>query len=211
MTNRFLLLTVSWVAFFSGHALGQPTVGGNGDSRSSESSDSSVDAAHLLDSPPVPEHLRDLFDRMEAANRRSQDVFRQLSAEQMNFQPSDGTHTPRWNAEHMAGSQLLFFSQIYHALDSRIPVVDRNPKQMPEDYQALHPGRSGKEEARALQRVDDFCRRHAYLLKDIQLDEKPPATFWPSLEALLLQMEKHYDEHTANVKKKFQLPDWPKG
>ena len=110
----------------------------------------------------------------------------------------------------MAGRQLLFFSQIYNALDSSIPVVDRNPQQMPVDHEARYPSWGGKNEARAMQRVDAFCRRYAYLLKDIQLDERPPATSWPSLEALLLQMEKHYDEHTANVKKKFQLPDWPK-
>lgn len=181
-------------------------------SSSDNSSSSQVDAAALLDEPrPVPEHLRELFDRVEAANRRSQDVFRQLSVEQMNFKPANGSHTPRWNAEHMSGRQLLFFSQIYHSLDPSIPVVDWNPQQMPEDYQARHPDWSGADEARAMQRVDDFCRRYAYLLQDIQLKDKPPATFWPSLETLLLQMENHYDEHTANVKKKFELPDWPKG
>lgn len=202
MSNHFSILFVSFV-FLTGHAFGQSDV--------NDSGHSSDEASLVLDAPPaVPEHLQQMFDRMEAANRRSQDVFRQLSVEQMNFKPSDGTHTPRWNAEHMAGRQLLFFSQIYHALDPSIPVVDRNPKQMPADYKARNPTWSGNDEARAMQRVDDFCRRYAYLLKDIQLDERPPATSWRSLNALLLQMEKHYDEHTANVKKKFQLPDWPK-
>lgn len=169
------------------------------------------DAALLLDAPqPIPDHLRPLFDRMEAANRRSQDVFRNLSVEEMNFKPSNGTHTPRWNAEHMAGRQLLFFSQIYHELDESIPVVDWNPKQMPKDYVARHPDWSGADEARMMQRVDTFCRRYAYLLKDIPLDAKPPATNWPTLESLLLQMERHYGEHTLNVQKKFELPDWPK-
>ena len=168
------------------------------------------DAALLLKAPqPVPAHLQPLFDRMEAANRRSQDVFRKLTVEQMNFKPSNGSHTPRWNAEHMAGRQLLFFSQIYHQLDESIPIVDWNPRQMPEDYEARHPDWSGAEEARMMQRVDTFCRRYAYLLKDIPLKAKPPATNWPTLEALLLQMERHYDEHTGNVKKKFELPDWP--
>jgi hypothetical protein len=202
MSNLYFVSLVSLLTFLPGHALGQSK--GSNDPPS-------VDASSLLDAPPpIPEHLRELFDRMEAANRRSQDVFRQLSVEQMNFKPSNGTHTPRWNAEHMAGRQLLFFSQIYHALDSNIPVFDRNPRQMPGDYEARNPNWSGKEEARAMQRVDDFCRRYAYLLDDVQLDERPPATSWSSLEALLLQMEKHYDEHTANVKKKFELPDWPK-
>jgi uncharacterized damage-inducible protein DinB len=203
MSNHFLILFVSLLVFLSGNAIGQSKVAGSGHP--------SVEVSLLLDTPPpVPDQLRQLFDRMEAANRRSQNVFRQLSVEQVNFKPSNGTHTPRWNAEHMAARQLLFFSQIYHALDSNIPVIDRNPQQMPADYEARNPSWSGKDQARAMQRVDDFCRRYAYLLEDIQLDQRPPATSWRSLRALLLQMEKHYDEHTANVKKKFQLPDWPK-
>lgn len=166
--------------------------------------------ATINEPPPVPEHLKLLFEKMEAANRRSQDVFRELSVKQMNFRPSNGTHTPRWNAEHMAGRQLLFFSQIYHALDPEIPVIDRNPRQMPNEYEPRESNWSGKQEARYMQRVDDFCRRYAYLLKDQPLKAKPPASRWPSMEALLQQMERHYDEHTANVKKKFELPDWPK-
>lgn len=182
-----------------------------GQSQVEDSSHKLIDPAVLLEKPPaVPVHLRELFDRMEAANRRSQDVFRKLSTAQLNFKPSNGTHTPRWNAEHMTGRQLLFFSQIYHALDPKIPVFDWNPAQMPPDYKARHPEWSGKDEARAMQRVDDFCRRYSHLLEGTALDAKPPATNWPSLRALLLQMERHYDEHTANVVKKFELPDWPK-
>lgn len=182
-----------------------------GQSEAAVPSATSISPAQLLEKPPaIPEHLRELFDRMETANRRSQDVFRKLSTAQMNFKPANGTHTPRWNTEHMAGRQLLFFSQIYHAIDPNIPVFDWNPAQMPPDYKARHPEWSGKDEARAMQRVDDFCRRYSYLLKDIELDEKPPASNWPTLRALLLQMERHYDEHTANVVKKFDLPDWPK-
>ena len=208
MKTPYFVALLSFLVVLSGNVLGQSNVGVK--EPSSDNGPASVDASLVLDAPPpVPEHWRQLFDRMEAANRRSQDVFRQLSVEQMNFKPSDGTHTPRWNAEHLAGRQLLFFSQIYHALDSKIPVLDWNPQQMPADYEARYPLRSGKEEARSMQRVDDFCRRYAYLLNDLQLNERPPATSWPSLEALLRQMEKHYDEHTANVKKKFDLPDWP--
>ncbi|MEL6898931.1 MAG: DinB family protein [Planctomycetota bacterium] len=166
--------------------------------------------AELIDAPqPIPVHLRELFDRMEDANRCSQDVFRKLSAQQMNHRPANGSHTPRWNTEHMAGRQLQFFSQIYHAIDERIPVININPRQMPDDYVAAHPEWDGKAEARMMQRVDDFCRRYAYLLKDVKLDQRAPGSRWPSLRALLMQMERHYDEHTANVKKKFELPDWP--
>lgn len=204
MFKHYLLLLT--LVTLSLHTQGNALAQGDEDAKSS----SQISAAQMLEAPaPIPAHLRDLFDRMEAANRRSQDVFRKLSVEQMNFKPSNGSHTPRWNAEHMAGRQLLFFSQIYKALDPSIPVIDWNPKQMPPDYQARHPEWSGADEARAMQRVDDFCRRYAYLLEGVQLKDKPPATFWPSLEALLLQMEKHYGEHTANVEKKFELPDWP--
>ena len=31
-----------------------------------------------------------------------------------------------------------------------------------------------------MQRVDDYCRRYAHLLEDVQLEERPPATSWPS-------------------------------
>ena len=74
MSNYCFVSLVSLLTILPGYALGQ-SKGGNGPS--------SVDASPLLDAPPpVPEHLRELFDRMEAANRRSQDVFRQLSIEQ---------------------------------------------------------------------------------------------------------------------------------
>ena len=57
-------------------------------------------------------------------------------------------------------------------------------------------------------RVLSFTRRFAYLLKDLDLDKKAPGSFWTPRK-LLLQMERHYGEHTANVQKKFKLPDWP--
>ncbi|MEM7478534.1 MAG: DinB family protein [Planctomycetota bacterium] len=209
MTHSVRFFT--FIVFVVACQMGMPIGNVLGQSEGEASSSKQIDPAQLLEKPPaIPEHLREMFDRMEASNRRSQDVFRKLSTAQMNFKPSNGSHTPRWNAEHMAGRQLLFFSQIYNALDPNIPVFNWNPAQMPPDYKARHPEWSGKDEARAMQRVDDFCRRYAYLLKDTQLDDKPPATRWPSLKALLLQMERHYDEHTANVIKKFDLPDWPK-
>ncbi len=208
MSNTFRFVLLSVLVFACEAAL--VPCSSLGQSQSEEAGPEHIHPGQLLESPPaVPAHLRELFDRMEAANRRSQDVFRKLSTAQMNFKPSNGSHTPRWNAEHMAGRQLLFFSQIYHALDPDIPVFNWNPAQMPPDYKARHPDWSGKEEARAMQRVDDFCRRYSYLLEETSLDAKPPATNWPSLKALLLQMERHYDEHTANVVKKFDLPDWP--
>jgi len=157
----------------------------------------------------MPEELAALFARKEAACRASQAVFAELSANQMSFQPANGTHTPRWNAEHMMGRELGFFSQIYHQIDPAVPHIDLNPEQMPADYQAVHPDWSGTEEARQMERVTAFTRRFAYLLDGLNLNTQAPGSFWTP-RRLLAQMERHYNEHTANVKKKFELPDWPR-
>ena len=166
--------------------------------------------AIVLDYVPLamPKEWAELFAAQEQACHASQQVFAKLSAAQMNFKPSDGTHTPRWNAEHMMGRELLFFSQIYAQADSAIQPMDLNPKQMPPDYVAAHPDWSGEEEARQMERVSAFTRRYAYLLDGLKLDEQPPGSRWTP-RGLLKQMSKHYNEHTANVKKKFELPDWP--
>ncbi|MCM2373737.1 DinB family protein [Aporhodopirellula aestuarii] len=158
----------------------------------------------------MPDELAVLFGKMEQACSESQQVFAELSVEQLNFKPANGTHTPRWNVEHMMGRQLQFFSQIYHAIDSSIPVMNLNPKQMPADYQFAHPDWDGAEEARQMQRASEFCRRFAYLLDGMSVNDKAPGSRWPSLRALLVQMQKHYHEHTENTVKKFELPGWPK-
>jgi len=165
----------------------------------------------VLDDSPwrMPDELATLFAGMEKSNRESQKVFAKLSPRQLNFRPENGTHTPRWNTEHMMGRQLLFFSKIYHAQNPTIPVMDLNPKQMPPDYVAAHPNWDGGEEARQTQRVSDFTRRFAYLLDDLNLDEKASGSRWTP-RRLLKQMQSHYNEHTTNTIKKFDLPDWPK-
>ncbi len=163
----------------------------------------------MSDTPwKMSEELEELFHAMEQANTDSQKVFAKLSVNQLNFKPANGTHTPRWNAEHMMGRQLLFFSQIYHAIDPTIPVIDLNPKQMPPDYVFKHPDWDGQEEARQMQRVSDFTRRFAYLLDGVELDKKAPDSRW-TLFGLLKQMQRHYGEHTANTIKKFELAEWP--
>ncbi len=149
----------------------------------------------------------ELIGRKETACEASQKVFEELSIKQMNFRPSNGSHTPRWNAEHMMGRELLFFSQIFHAQEPTISVIDLNPKQLPPDYVARHSDWTGSEEAKQMERVSAFTRRFAYLLNDLPLDQKAPGSSWTPRK-LLLQMERHYNEHTANVKKKFQLDDW---
>lgn len=176
---------------------------------SSETKDSFQ--THLLTDQPraMPAELAALFERMETSCKASQKVFAELSINQMNWKPANGTHTPRWNTEHMMGRQLLFFSQIYGAIDPAIPALNLNPKQMPDDYQYAHQDWTGAEEARQMQRVSKFTRRFAYLMHDLNVNQRAPGSRWPSLKALLLQMERHYSEHTANTVKKFDLSDWP--
>jgi len=86
--------------------------------------------------PWVPNgELDKMFVRKVAASHEAQAVFAPLSAKQMNFQPSNGTHTPRWNAEHMMGRELLFFTQIYASTlprcrrtTSRLTLIGPGPK-----------------------------------------------------------------------------------
>jgi L-ascorbate metabolism protein UlaG (beta-lactamase superfamily) len=157
----------------------------------------------------MPVELAGLFADKEQACREAQAVFSPLDVDQMNHRPANGTHTPRWNAEHMMGRELGFFSAIYSSIDPAIGPIDLNPAQMPADYVAAHPDWSGAEEARQLEWVTLFTRRFAYLLDGLELDEKPEGSWW-TLRGLLEQMQRHYGEHTANVRKKFELPDWPR-
>ena len=157
---------------------------------------------------PMPQPLAELFKLKEQAAERAQTLYSSLSINQMNHRPSNGTHTPRWNAEHSMGRELGFFSQIYSNINPMIPHIDLNPKQMPPEYVPAHSDWTGEEEARQIERVKAFTRRFAYLLDGIGLDDKLEGSPW-TLRRLMAQMEKHYDEHTTNVKKKFTLPDWP--
>jgi len=154
--------------------------------------------------------LKNLFDLKEASSAQSRAVFAPLSVEQMNFVPGDGSHTPRWNTEHMMGRELLFFSQIYNAITPAIPVMNLNPKQMPQDYVAAHSDWTGHEEALLTLRVEAFSRRFAFLLADLPLDEKTIGSKMWSPRGLLEQMERHYKQHTEYVKKKMELENWPK-
>ena len=158
----------------------------------------------------MSEELADLFEKKEVSQKATRELFASLSRDQMNFKPANGTHTPRWNAEHMMGRELGFFSEIYNAVDPSIPVMDLNPKQMPKDYQFAHEDWSGQEEALQIERVQNFTRRFAYLLDGMNLNKKAKGSRFWSPRALLRQMERHYKEHSANVRKKMKLEDWPK-
>lgn len=154
------------------------------------------------------QELADLMKQMESACSASQRTFAPLSAQQLNWRPPNGSHTPRWNAEHMLGRQLGFFSQIYAAIDPALKHIDLNPRQMPADYQPAHPDWNGAEQARQMQRASDYVRRFAYLLDGVDLDRPAPGSRW-TLRGLLRQMQRHFGEHTANVHKKFELAGWP--
>jgi hypothetical protein len=153
--------------------------------------------------------VKELFAKKEAACAASREMFAKLSVEQMNFKPANGSHTPRWNAEHMMGRELGFFSEIYHAVDPSIAVMNLNPKQMPKDYKFAHEDWDGAEEARQMKRVEDFTRRFAYMLDGMDLDTKAKGSRFWTPRKLLMQMERHYNEHSANVVKKMKLDGWP--
>ena len=158
----------------------------------------------------MTDDLAELFAKKEAAQKKSREMFANLSVEQMNFKPANGTHTPRWNAEHMMGRELGFFSEIYHAVDPSVAVMNLNPKQMPKDYTFAHADWTGEEEARQMKRVENFTRRFAYLLDGMDLNKRAKGSRFWTPRRLLVQMEHHYEEHSANVVKKMDLEGWPK-
>ena len=157
----------------------------------------------------MPADLAERFARMDAVMQKSRDVFAPLSVNQMNFRPSNGTHTPRWNVEHMDGYALAMFSGFFHAADPEVAVVTERPEQMPPDYVPAPPTWTGAEEARQIDRTRAFVKRFAYLLDGTNLDATAEGVRVPLGRVFDVQ-ERHFTEHTGNVVKKFDLPDWPK-
>lgn len=177
-----------------------------------------AEKAAKLDLPSPPDDkadwmptgdLAELMQNMKKASKASREVFEPLSATQMNWRPSDGSHTPRWNAEHLAATQLAFLSQAYATIDPEHHKAIRiSPKQMPDDYVAAHPEWTGAEEAEQMKQIDDYASGYAYLLEGHDLNKPLPGGRMP-LRKLLEIIAGHYDQHTTNVKKKFELADWP--
>ena len=157
----------------------------------------------------LSKELKTLFEKKEAACKKSREVFAKLSVAQMNFKPANGTHTPRWNTEHMMGRELQFFSQIYNAVNPEVPVMNLNPAQMPNKYKFAHKDWTGEEEARQTRRVEDFTRRFAYMLDGMSLNKRAKGSRFWTPKSLLAQMERHYKQHTGNVVKKMELEGWP--
>lgn len=157
----------------------------------------------------MTDEVTELFSKKEASQKNSREMFAKLSVEQMNFEPANGSHTPRWNAEHMMAMELKFFSEIYNAVDPSIPVLNLAPQQMPKDYKFAHPDWTGEEEARQMKRVENFTRRFAYMLDGMDLDKRAKGSRFWTPRRLLAQMERHYKEHSGNVVKKMKLDGWP--
>lgn len=159
----------------------------------------------------MPAELAAIFDEKEAHAAASMAVFAPMSVEQMNHKPANGTHTPRWNVEHMTGTELGFFSGVYANLDPELRRINRRPAQMPPDYVAREPLWTGAEEARQIERTQAFTRRYAYLLDGLPLTELPEGgpRFARTLAGLFGLMSTHYPEHTAHVVEKTEQPDWP--
>jgi len=157
--------------------------------------------------PPAP--LVEAFDAIAEQREAFAKTIGGMSIEQLNHRPSDGSHTIRWNVEHLAGRELLFFSQVYHAIDPMIPVIDINPAQQPEDYEPAHPDWPASEEVRLLERVDWFVRRFAYMLDGVAMDAQRIEAPRGSIRGLTDLMLNHYPHHHQAVRDKLQLPDWP--
>ena len=146
---------------------------------------------------------------MRGDRRALVDDLGKVTKTQLDHKPSNGTHTIRWNFEHTTGRELGFFSQVYHALDDEIPVINWNPPQMPPDYAAREPTWGTAEMVRHVRRVAAFTERFSYLLADTPADMRIEGTRF-SVSSLSKLMVGHYHNHTTKAVLKFDLPDWPK-
>lgn len=160
-----------------------------------------------------PRELANLVERLSVAAGEVGRLFAPLTVEQMNFRPPDGTHTPRWNVEHLASTELYFLTNIYSNRTDLIGPIPLFPQQMPEDYQPRHADWTGAEEARRIGRVRSLVDRYLYLLDGVPLDDLPEGApqFAESLRGVFDVLAGHYREHAAHVRQKMDLPGWPEG
>lgn len=157
----------------------------------------------------MPQDMAALYDAMDAEGRKWSKVFEPLSVRQMNHKPVNGTHTPRWNIEHMASREMFFITAAYHAADPRFPHIRLDPQQMPPDYVARHPDWDGMEEARRVYRTSAFLRRFAYLYHGRSLEQRISADSRIRFAPIMRQVTRHWAEHSNNVLDKMKLDDWP--
>lgn len=147
--------------------------------------------------------------RVAAARESLARTVEGLSATQLDHQPADGSHTVRWNAEHTAGSEATFFSIVLRDSAPDFPTLRLSPPQRVSDYIPSNPGFSPREEADHLRRVGALVERFAYILADVDPASERYPVFFRSLNGLFDLLERHYNQHHDNVRKKFEASDWP--
>lgn len=136
------------------------------------------------------------------AVRASIGTFRPLSVQQLDFSFAPESHTLRWNAEHLASSQVWFFSETFQKVDRRIRKVKVLPKQNPKRYRPLNAGWDGKRLADWMDECNDFCCRYSYLLGQLKLNQRLYRTQFRSLRVMLETVEWHFYHHTNIVRQK---------
>lgn len=160
----------------------------------------------------MPDEMAVLEARATESSRAAQKLIRSMTERQLDHRPADGTHTVRWNAEHMMSAELFFFTSAYEAIDESIPKIALFPEQKPADYRPANPRWTPAEEARQMERARALVRRFAYLLDGLPLDELPEGAprFLRSLEGMWRQpAAEHYAHHAEMIREKSNLPDWP--
>lgn len=160
--------------------------------------------------PLEPERtVRQMLKSLRGDRKTLIDNLGKVTREQLDHRPSDGSHTIRWNFEHTTARELGLFSQIYHALDPGIPVINWNPAQMPRDFVPRHPDWGPDEIVRHVRRVGAFTERFSYLLADAPPTMRIEGTRF-SLDYLTALIVGHYQNHMNKAVHKFTLPDWPR-
>ena len=147
--------------------------------------------------------------RVAAARESLARTIQGISAAQLDHQPADGSHTVRWNGEHTAGSEAIFFSIVLRDSAPDFPMLRLSPPQRVSDYSPANPEFSPREEAEHLHRVGALVERFAYILADVDPASERYPVFFRSINGLFELLERHYNQHHDNVKKKFEAADWP--
>ena len=178
----------------------------------SKAADAPKPGVIVADYKPV-KPLEAVTQSLEAMRRDRQaliDALGKVSKAQLDHKPSDKTHTIRWNFEHTTMIELAGFSQMFHAVDAEVPVINWRPAQMPPDFKPRRPDWDTAEMVRQVKRVQGFVERFSYLLAETPPEVEIEGTRF-SLKSQSNRMIGHYKNHTTKAVKKFDLPDWPKG